>query len=180
MVKRIARSRLRLRHAAQGLEFRQDDREQAEALHHRECAGRGRGRLGCSQDAQQLVANAFAGERGRRRRVTPKRVLRRRIELQAETGGKTHRTQQAQSVFRETLVRIANCAESAVLQVRRATVRIHEQATTRCEVLRDPADGIDRKVAAAEVLLQRAAPANLVGPALIAVARLDAERGHLD
>ena len=126
------------------------------------------------QDARQLVADTF-GRNFHDQAVQP---LQRRhgggFDLEAQPGRESHGADQAQVVFLETLVRVADGAHHAAAQVLPASREVQHLVRIGIQQQR-----VDRKIAPHRILPGIAFEAHRIRTPAIAVAGVAAERGHL-
>ena len=114
VVERVAGEALGLRHAAQRGQLRQQDPQQPQLFEAPECSG-GWPRGG--EQAEQLVANALAGERRRLGGVATNGGLGGRLHHEPEAGGEADGAEHAQRILGEARIGVADRPQHARLQV---------------------------------------------------------------
>ena len=114
----------RLRDALHGGHLRQKIRQQAGLIEQLETAARAT--LG--ENAHQLIANALGGNAQDGGVIAAKGVKGARFDGESEAGGEADGAQQAQMIFLEARIGIADGADDAAFQVRAAVDEIENLA----------------------------------------------------
>ena len=108
------------------------------------------------------------------RRALSKRTLSLGLNHKVQTAGKAHRTQHAQGVLVKATLGITDSANQLALQITLAVVAVDKPA------LGMPGHGVDGKVAAGQIVLERGCTLDTLRMAPIGVKAIQAVRGDLD
>ena len=142
----------------------------------------GAARLSFGQHLGQLVANPLAGDLVDLRREAADGFHGRGVDGVSEARGKAHGAQHAQLVLGEALLRRADGAHQAALQVAPA-FDVVEQLAVRSVGMRGERieqQAVDGEVAPLHVMLRRGGVAHRVGMAAVEIGSVGAEGGDLD
>ena len=126
------------------------------------------------KNALELNTHTLTRHGIEQRRALGKRTLGLGLNHKVQTAGKAHRTQHAQGVLVKATLGIADSANQLALQVTLAVVAVDKPA------LGMPGHGIDGKVAARQIVLERGGTLHTLGMTTIGVKAIQTVRGDLD
>lgn len=126
------------------------------------------------KNALELNTHTLARHGVEQRRALGKRSLSLGLNHKVQAAGKAHRTQHAQGVLVKATLGIADSANQLALQVTLAVVAVDKPA------LGMPGHGVDGKVAARQIVLERGGTLHTLGMATIGVKAIQTVRGDLD
>ena len=126
------------------------------------------------KNALELNTHTLTRHGIEQRRALGKRTLGLGLNHKVQTAGKAHRTQHAQGVLVKATLGIADSANQLALQVTLAVVAVDKPA------LGMPGHGIDGKVAARQIVLERGGTLDALRMAPIGIEAIQTVRGDLD
>ncbi len=131
-----------------------------------------------AQEADQLREGPLGGDASGQAGLDRERGPRRRLDGEAERRDEADGPQHSQGVLTEAGARIPDGADDPRLEVGPAVERV-DDVTGRTGLVERDRHRVDGEVAAGEVVVERVAEGDVVGPPVIRVRPVAAEGGHL-